>query len=46
MATIVGTITTSHVPAIGRAIARKLQDDPYWKPLFAAFRRCTTGCAG
>lgn len=37
MAKVVGTITTSHVPAIGRAIARKLQDDPYWKPFFAAY---------
>jgi protocatechuate 4,5-dioxygenase beta chain len=34
MATIIGGITTSHVPAIGRAIARQLQDDPYWKPFF------------
>ncbi len=37
MATIVGAITTSHVPAIGRAIDRKLQDDPYWKPFFDGF---------
>ena len=37
MATIVGGITTSHVPAIGRAIARNLQEDPYWKPWFAGF---------
>ncbi len=37
MATLVGGITTSHVPAIGRAIARNLQDDPYWKPWFAGF---------
>jgi protocatechuate 4,5-dioxygenase beta chain len=34
MATIVGAITTSHVPAIGRAIDRSLQQDPYWKPFF------------
>ncbi len=37
MATIVGAITTSHVPAIGGAIARNLRDDPYWKPLFDGF---------
>ena len=34
MANIVGAITTSHVPAIGRAIAKNLQSDPYWKPFF------------
>ena len=34
---IVGGITTSHVPAIGRAIARSLQHDPYWKPFFDGF---------
>ena len=34
MARIIGGITTSHVPAIGGAIHRKLQDDPYWKPFF------------
>ena len=37
MATIVGSITTSHVPAIGRAIAKNLQQDPYWKPFFDGF---------
>ncbi len=37
MARIVGAITTSHVPAIGGAIAKGLQDDPYWKPFFGAF---------
>lgn len=37
MATLVGGITTSHVPAIGRAIARNLQGDPYWKPWFDGF---------
>src|SRR5579883_2674341 len=37
MARIVGTITTSHVPAIGKAIARNLQADPYWKPLFDGY---------
>ena len=37
MATLVGGIATSHVPAIGRAIARNLQADPYWKPFFDGF---------
>ena len=37
MARIVGAITTSHVPAIGRAIAKNLQADPYWKPFFDGF---------
>jgi protocatechuate 4,5-dioxygenase beta chain len=37
MASIVGAITTSHVPAIGRAIEKGLQDDPYWKPFFDGF---------
>jgi protocatechuate 4,5-dioxygenase beta chain len=37
MARLVGAVTTSHVPAIGRAIARNLQDDPYWKPFFSGF---------
>jgi protocatechuate 4,5-dioxygenase beta chain len=37
MATVIGSIMTSHVPAIGRAIDRKLQDDPYWKPWFEGF---------
>ncbi|HET9820494.1 MAG TPA: class III extradiol dioxygenase family protein, partial [Burkholderiaceae bacterium] len=37
MATILGAVTTSHVPAIGGAIARGLQQDPYWKPFFDGF---------
>ncbi|MBP8306934.1 MAG: protocatechuate 3,4-dioxygenase [Burkholderiaceae bacterium] len=37
MASIVGTIATSHVPAIGSAIAKGLQQDPYWKPFFDGF---------
>jgi protocatechuate 4,5-dioxygenase beta chain len=37
MAHIVGCITTSHVPAIGGAIARGLQREPYWKPFFDGF---------
>ena len=38
MAQIVGSITTSHVPAIGKAIARNLQEDAYWKPFFDGFK--------
>lgn len=37
MAKIVGSITMSHVPAIGAAIAKNLQHDPYWKPFFDGF---------
>ncbi len=37
MARIVGAVTTSHIPAIGAAIAKGLQDEPYWKPFFGAF---------
>ncbi|MBN9408058.1 MAG: protocatechuate 3,4-dioxygenase [Burkholderiales bacterium] len=37
MATIVGGLTTSHVPSIGGAIARGRQQDPYWKPFFDGF---------
>jgi len=37
MATIVGCVTSSHVPAIGRAIAKNLQTDPYWKPFFDGY---------
>jgi protocatechuate 4,5-dioxygenase beta chain len=37
MAEIVGAIATSHIPAIGKAIAGGLQNDPYWKPFFDGF---------
>ncbi len=37
MARIIGGVTTSHVPAIGGAIARGKQQDPYWKPFFDGF---------
>jgi protocatechuate 4,5-dioxygenase beta chain len=37
MAEVVGQISTSHVPAIGGAIAKGLQQDPYWKPFFDSF---------
>ena len=37
MATVVGALTSSHVPAIGRAIAKHLQHEPYWQPFFAGY---------
>lgn len=37
MATIVGGIATSHIPAIGNAIANRLQNEPYWKPFFDGY---------
>ncbi|RYG79947.1 MAG: protocatechuate 3,4-dioxygenase, partial [Alphaproteobacteria bacterium] len=37
MSEILGGIFTSHVPGIGSAIARGLQEDPYWKPFFDGF---------
>lgn len=37
MAKIVGGLTTSHVPAIGGALAKGLQQDPYFKPFFDGF---------
>jgi protocatechuate 4,5-dioxygenase beta chain len=37
MARIVGGLATSHVPAIGGAIARNLQGEPYWKDFFDGY---------
>ena len=37
MATIVGSVMTSHVPAIGGAIAKHRESDPYWKPFFDGY---------
>ena len=37
MARIVGGIGTTHVPSIGNAIAKGLQNDPYWQPFFGGF---------
>jgi protocatechuate 4,5-dioxygenase beta chain len=37
VARIVGGISTSHIPAIGGAIARGVQQEPYWKPFFDGF---------
>ena len=37
MAKIIGGLTTSHVPAIGGAIAKGIQQEPYWKPFFDGY---------
>jgi protocatechuate 4,5-dioxygenase beta chain len=37
MARLLGAICTSHIPAIGAAIARGTQDEPYWKPFFEGY---------
>ncbi len=37
MSRIIGGVASTHVPAIGKAIAEKKQDDPYWKPFFQGF---------
>lgn len=37
MARIIGGIGTTHVPAIGTAIADGKQNDPYWRPFFGGF---------
>ena len=42
MAQIVGAITTSHVPAIGKAIFKNLQNEPYWKPFFDGYINART----
>src|SRR5262249_16121590 len=38
MARVIGGIATSHVPSIGKAIARGLENDPLWKPFFDAYK--------
>jgi len=38
MAQIVGGIATSHIPSIGKAIARGLYDDPAWKDFFNGYK--------
>ena len=38
MSNIVGAIATSHIPAIGKAIARGLENEEYWKPFFDGFK--------
>ena len=37
MARIVGGLATSHIPSIGVAIAKGLQQEPYWRPFFDGF---------
>lgn len=37
MAKVIGGVFTSHVPAIGGAIARGAQAEAYWKPFFDAW---------
>ena len=37
MATVIGAVATSHIPATGNAMARRLQSDPYWKPFFDGY---------
>ncbi len=37
MAQLIGGLATSHIPAIGGAIHKGLQNDPYWKPFFDGF---------
>jgi protocatechuate 4,5-dioxygenase beta chain len=39
MARIIGGVGVTHVPAIGNAISKGLQQDPYWKPFFDGFPR-------
>lgn len=37
MAQLIGGLATSHIPAIGNAIHKGLQNDPYWAPFFAGY---------
>jgi protocatechuate 4,5-dioxygenase beta chain len=37
MAKLIGGLGTSHIPAIGGAIHKGLQHEPYWKPFFDGF---------
>jgi protocatechuate 4,5-dioxygenase beta chain len=37
MATLIGAVNSTHVPYIGRAIAKDLQQEAYWKPFFDGF---------
>jgi protocatechuate 4,5-dioxygenase, beta chain len=37
MAKIIGGLTTSHIPAVGNAIANGMTEDPYWKPFFDGY---------
>ena len=42
MAHILGGLTSSHIPAIGGAIAGKKYKEPYWKSFFDAYRKVHT----
>ena len=37
MARIIGGVTSSHIPAVGNAIANNLQQEPYWKRFFDGY---------
>jgi protocatechuate 4,5-dioxygenase beta chain len=37
MAKLIGGLGASHIPAIGGAIQKGLQQEPYWKPFFDGF---------
>ena len=37
MAKIIGGLTTSHIPAIGNAIAKGAEGEPYWKSFFGGY---------
>jgi protocatechuate 4,5-dioxygenase beta chain len=37
MAKLMGGLATSHIPAIGGAVHKGLQQEPYWKPFFDGF---------
>lgn len=37
MARIIGGLTSSHIPAVGAAYAKKQFEDPYWKPFFEGY---------
>jgi len=37
MATIIGGLTSSHIPAIGNAIANELYEEPYWETFFNGY---------
>ncbi len=37
MAKLIGGLATSHIPAIGGAIHKGIQQEPYWKPFFDGF---------
>ena len=38
MARIIGGVTSSHIPAVGNAIANNLQQEPYWKRFFDGYK--------